>query len=152
MVILITPDGYYVESGDAPEVGRKYALELADTPTQRQNKAFHALLMEYWVSGAHSYIAKNYEEFRDFIKRDLGAGFCLYHWFYWDGEKIVKGKCKNRSDIPKCAEIIGKLKSWSDYTKKERTETIDRLIAEMIQAGVNTRKFSEILEGMEAEK
>lgn len=149
MIILITPDGYTHESGDAPEVGRRYALELADTPTQRQNKAFHALVQEYWTSGAHSYPAKTFGEFRDYIKRDLGAGFCLYHWFYWDGEKMVKGKCENRDGIPAGAEILGKLKSWSDYTKKERTETIDRLIAEMIQAGVNSKKFAEILEGLE---
>ena len=44
----------------------------------------------------------------------------------------------------------GRLKSWADYTKKERTETIDRLISEMHQAGVNSTKFSEILEGMGA--
>jgi len=45
--------------------------------------------------------------------------------------------------------LYGLLKSWADYTKKERTETIDRLIAEMIQAGINSGKFHEILDGME---
>jgi DNA-binding transcriptional regulator YhcF (GntR family) len=45
--------------------------------------------------------------------------------------------------------VYGILKSWHDYTKKERTETIDRLIAEMLQAGVNSNKFHEILRSME---
>jgi len=50
--------------------------------------------------------------------------------------------------IPK-SHIMGKLKSWADYTKKERRQAIDKLIAEMIQVGVNTKKFYEILDGME---
>jgi len=45
--------------------------------------------------------------------------------------------------------IKWRLKSWRDYSKKERMESIDRLIAEMVQAGVNSKKFSEILQGME---
>jgi len=148
MIILITPDGYTHESGDAPEVGRRYALELADTPTQRQNKAFHALVQEYWTSGAHSYPAKTFGEFREYIKRDLGAGFESFVYATPDGIK----KAATREEIPpeynNARYAVGKLKSWSDYTKKERTETIDRLIAEMIQAGVNSKKFAEILEGI----
>ena len=42
-----------------------------------------------------------------------------------------------------------RLKSWSDYTKRERQETISRLIAEMIQAGVHAKKFYEILDQLE---
>ncbi len=44
--------------------------------------------------------------------------------------------------------IRGKLKSWSDYTKKQRKETIDNLISEMLQAGINSNKFQEIMKGM----
>jgi hypothetical protein len=45
-------------------------------------------------------------------------------------------------------DIMGKLKSWADYSKTERRETMDRLIAEMETAGVNTPKYREILAGM----
>jgi hypothetical protein len=42
-----------------------------------------------------------------------------------------------------------RLKSWAGYSKKERQMTIDNLISEMMQAGVNDRHFEEILRGME---
>ena len=45
--------------------------------------------------------------------------------------------------------IKWRLRSWRDYSKKERTETIDRVISEMIQAGINSKKFEEILQGLE---
>ena len=57
-----------------------------------------------------------------------------------------------RTDKDRNNYIRGRLKSWGDYSKKERTETIDKLIAEMIQAGVSSKKFTEILKGMSKEK
>lgn len=149
MVILITDDGYIVESGDAPAVGRRYYLEDATTGTLAQGRAFHALIQEYWRSGAHSYNVKTFDEFRDWIKRDLGAGFDSYVW----ADETGIHKAKSLDEIPSDARadksrILGKLKSWSDYTSKERRETIDRVIAEMHQAGVTSRKFNEILDGM----
>ena len=148
MIIQITPEGFIALSG-APEIGHKYQLEDMAEGTGEQNRAFHALVGEYWKSGAHSYQAKTYEQFRDFIKRDLGAGFESYVYASPEGIK----KAKTLEEIPdeyrRAPYCLGKLKSWSKYTKKQRTETIDRLIAEMLQAGVNTRKFQEILQGME---
>jgi hypothetical protein len=41
------------------------------------------------------------------------------------------------------------LKSWADYSKKERQMTIDNLISEMMQVGVSNKHFDEILRGME---
>jgi hypothetical protein len=43
MIIQITPDGYILLSGDAPEVGRKYSLEDAEDGTLQQSRAFHTL-------------------------------------------------------------------------------------------------------------
>lgn len=62
MIIQITPDGFIHLSGDAPEVGRKYLLEDATEGTQAQNRAFHALVQEYFTSGCHSYNAKTWLE------------------------------------------------------------------------------------------
>ena len=150
MTILITADGEYItESKDVPIVGQRYALEDATTGTGAQNRAFHALIAEYFRTGLHSYPARSFAEFRDYIKRDLGAGFESF--VYASPEGIVK--VKTREEIPaeynNSKYAMGRLKSWADYTLKERRETMDRLISEMNQAGVNTPKYQEILSGME---
>lgn len=140
-------------------VGRYYDAVEADTPTEKQNRAFHALLQEFWASGTHSYNARNFDQFRDFIKRDLGAGFERYRYVEETENGLQWGQRKASLGVPdrvaKDAHgrplIAGVLKSWTDYTKKERTETIDRLISTMIQCGVNSKKFEEILEGMRSD-
>lgn len=143
--------------GQLPDVGAYYFLESAQGGTNAQNKAFHALVMEYWKSGQHSYNASSYLDFRNQIKRHLGAGFEAYIYIEMvSGVPIIKD-AKSIDDIPDHVRnypdfrdiIRGRLKSWSDYTLKERKSTIDNLIADMIQAGVNTKKFQDIMEGLE---
>jgi len=154
MIIQITPDGFIPVSGN-PQVGHKYQLEDLTEGTGEQNRAWHALAQEYWTSGLHSYPAKTFAQFRDYLKRDLGAGFESFVVATPDG--IKKAATKSEAvDILKAFGIdevnryaLGKLKSWADYTKKERIAAIDRLIAEMIQAGCNSAKFQEILKGLE---
>jgi hypothetical protein len=152
MLIQITPDGFLALSKDAPVIGRKYTLEDAETGSGAQNRAWHALAQEYWRTGLHSYPAKTFSEFRDFLKRDLGAGFESFVYASPDG--VVK--VNTREEIPQeynnSKYAMGRLKSWADYTLKERRESIDRLIAEMVQAGVNTPKMEEIIAGMESGK
>ena len=148
MIIQITPDGFIHVSGDVPEIGRKYSLEDVAEGSLAQGKAFHALIQEYWKSGAHSYQCDTFDRFRDLIKRDIGAGFESYVY----ADETGLHKVKTLAEIPESVPLthkMGKLKSWADYTKKERREAIDRVIAEMIQAGVNSKKFHEILQGME---
>jgi hypothetical protein len=136
MRILITAPNVF--TGDPLTVGCSYNVELAAEGTDAQNKTFHALLQCYWASGCHSYEARNYEEFKELIKSYLGAGieeFC--NFANADGTPCPKGRPDYR------------VKSWRDYSKKERRMTIDNLISEMIQAGVNSEHFEEILRGME---
>lgn len=147
MIIQITPDGYIHLSGDAPELGRKYALEDATDGTPQQNRAFHPLVMEFFKSGCHSYTCANWQELKDIIKRDMGAGFESYVYADEAGMHEVKTREEIPAGTPK-THIRGKLKSWSKYTKKQRRETMDLLISTMIQAGVNSKKFHEILGGM----
>jgi len=138
MKILITAPGQFTCNGDDPKTGCYYNCEPAAEGTAAQNKTWHSLLQVYWSSGCHSYKARSFEHFRALIKLFLGAGmekFC--NLVNIDGTPCPEG----REDY--------RLKSWRDYTKKERMETIDRLIAEMIQAGVNTKKFNEILDQLE---
>lgn len=148
MVILITEDGYTAE-GKQPEVGKRYYLTDAESGTEAQNKAFHALIGEYWKSGAHSYNADSFEHFRDLIKLNLGAGAECFVFATPDGIQRAKTLDEVPEEYRTAKYCMTKLKSWARYTKKERRETIDRLIAEMHQVGVNTKKFHEILEGME---
>jgi len=147
---------FVVTDNDAPVVGIKYALEDAENATSSQNRAFHALITEYWSSGMHSYPVKTFGEFRDQIKLKLGAGFEKIIYADIEGNKAVIFEVKTRAEVP--AHILadpdlkrmvkGKLLSWSEYSKKQRTDTIDRLIAEMHAAGCNSKKFELILAGM----
>ncbi len=155
MKILMTSDeSFTVLNGHAPEVGKRYVLEEAETSTSEQSRAFHALLQEYFKSGCYSWPVDSFESLRDMVKRDLGAGF--ERFVYWDGEKVADAKAYE--DIPEAIRngknlhnlCRGRLKSWTDYTKKERSETIDRLIAQMDTSGVNSKKYQEILAGMGA--
>ena len=138
MKILITAPGRF--EGEKLKVACYYNVELADEGTDAQNKTFHALIQCYWASGCHSYNAKNFLHFREIIKLYLGAGAEKYQSLIDDNGKPVEKPV-----------IRYRVKSWARYTKKERSEAIDRLIAEMHQARVQTRKFYEILSGLEKE-
>ena len=147
---------FIMDDDESPIVGGRYDLEDFDNPTNRQNRTFHALLTCYWVSGCHSSSAKDFHRFRDEVKVRLGAGFEKIVYADWIDGKAQIVECKRKDEIPRriledpdLAKIVkAKPLSWADYSKKQRIETIDRLIAEMHFAGVNTKKFHEILEGM----
>jgi hypothetical protein len=154
LIIQITPDGFIHLSGDAPEVGHKYQLEDIAEGSLAQGRAWHALAQEFWASGAHSYNVKTFEEFRDCLKRDIGAGFDKFFVATPDGARKTKRYDEavellmsyGITDIKRYC--YGTLKSWAEYTKKERRDAIDRLISTMDQAGVNTRKYQEIIAGL----
>ena len=158
MKILILPDDQYlIESKTAPIVGRHYSLEDAVSGTAQQNKAFHSLITEYYKSGMHSYDNVDLVEFKKLIKKNLGAGFESFVYVEMDESYPIIRDCKTYEEIPLSIRknyrmksmIRGKLKSWADYTKRQRQKTMDNLISEMQQVGVNTKHFMEILEGME---
>lgn len=154
MRIVITGPGTYESiTADVPDPGMVYQLEDATEGSGAQNRAWHALVSEYWRSGCHSYSAKSFDDFRNQIKRALGAGF--ERFIYVTGDPPTIHDAAKLEDIPHGTPrnlIRGRLKSWSDYSKKERRESIDRLIAEMHEVGVQTKKFYSILEGMEGWK
>ena len=147
-----------ISGGDLPEVGHYYFLESATEGTGAQNRTFHALTLEYFKSGMHSYDATDYSDFKNQIKKHLGQGFESYVYVdYSTKDYPFMNDCKNKKDLPewvidanriKPGMIRGKLKSWSNYTKKQRKTTIDNVISEMLQSGINTHIFQEILKGM----
>lgn len=142
-----------ITSQELPIVGRYYTLEDAIEGTAAQNKTFHALTMEYFRSGHHSYDVSSYAEFKIEIKKHLGEGYeCHFYIVMVNGIPELK-KVKSKDEIP--AEIrkdpsqgLSKMKSFRDYTKKQRKNCIDNVITEMLAAGVNTPKFEEILKGL----
>jgi hypothetical protein len=166
MKLQILPnEEYLMESKDCPTVGRSYYLEDAETGTGKQNRAFHGLIQEYWKSRQHSYKVTDFNDFRNQIKRSLGQGFESYVYAELEATVInsevfyrsrIRG-AKKFMDIPEHIRkdpdmkqmIRGKLKSWADYTKRQRIRCIDNLITEMDEVGVNTKKYHEIREGME---
>ena len=125
-----------------PEIGQAYFLEDASHGTSAQNRMFHLLIDEWEKSGTHSFTGN----LRDQVKLRYGEGFEAY--LYWDGLKIAKVESKD--EVPKDARetpglCFGKLKSWADYTLKQRKKTIDTLISKMIESGVNSKRFNEIV-------
>ena len=88
--------------GDLPEVGCYYFLEKSEPRTGNQNRAFHALVMEYWRSGMHSYDCKSYIDFRNNIKKYLGEGFESYVYVdYMTRDYLFMADCaKKRRSTP----------------------------------------------------
>jgi hypothetical protein len=160
MLILCTGKGTH--TGDSLEPGKYYECSEDGSPTERQNRTFHALVSAWFADGTYSYPAKTARELKDWVKKDLGAGAERRVWitFKPDGKEMWstgKAVTKADADPPENAArdfwgnyiYVDLLKSWADYTRKERTETVDRLVAAMIQSGCNSPKFEEILRGME---
>ena len=158
-ILILDNDKYLPESADKPVPGKHYNLEDAVEGTQAQNKLFHALVTEYWKSGLHpKYGGDDYDSFRDQIKRTIGAGFDRYVYSLLEDDRLKIKVVKHETDIPEFIRnnphgkdaMYGILKSWSAYTKKERQHTIDNLLDDMTAVGVQSKKFDEIREGLDA--
>ena len=159
-VLITGPDSFTVQGKESPEDGRYYTLEPTGKGTLSQNNAFHALVMEYWRWGGHpKYGGDPYTVFRDKIKRDLGAGFSAYVYADISDGKPRIFQVSTFEEIPKHVKedpdrntlIQGKLKSWSEYGKKDRQRTIDNLLDDIVASGCNTHKMDIIIEGMQNE-
>ncbi len=134
---------YLIKSSQKLREGKNY--ELIEKGTLEQNKMFHELVNIYYSSGVFSYDVSSFGEFRNHIKKDFGAGFEYY--LYVDD----KGKIRKTKELGEIGnkDKYGVLKSWSKYTKRERTTTIDRLINEMYTVfyhnNFHSPKFEEII-------
>jgi len=92
---------------------------------------------------------KTFQELKDFIKRDLGVGFENFVYATPEGIKRATTTDEIPEEYRTAQYTMGRLKSWRKYTKRERRETMDALIAQMLLEGVQTKKFNEIMMGME---
>ena len=150
---LLPPDDYKQPLFELYEKAEKkhggyvtISIELPKKPgSEEQNRAWHALIGEYWKSGCSSYDC--YEDMRDSLKLRI-AGAKEYIWLDEDGMQHTTTRV---DDIPQGSYYVAIPKSWTDFTKGDRKEMIDMTIDEMIASGVNSRKFDEIIQGMEGE-
>jgi len=109
--------------------------------TDEQNRTLHALVGEYWRSGCSS--DASFDDIKTRIK--LESAGALYYIYLTDKQHVTP----TLEDIPKGARYVEIPKSWIDFTREERTLAIELLINEMIESGVNTKKFDEIMGGIE---
>ena len=111
--------------------------------TDAQNRAFHSLIGEYWISGLSSY--ESYEDMKDSIKLKVAGPDEFI--FIKDGKvrrsKTLEGIEGRYAEIPK---------SWAQFTLEERKMAIDLVIKEANLAGVNSKKWDEIITGMMEDK
>lgn len=159
------------EGGEAPKLGVAYTLEDATHGTAAQNRAFHSLLNAFylWMEKTDGFIFEDggriydlstpsQEDFREFFKYKYGEGFS--HVQYVDNN-FAMVKVDSIDDVPgdiiqdfnngNRGRIKGVLKSWSDYTLKQRKACIDSLFDVVRASGCNDRKVEEIMEGMQHE-
>lgn len=124
-------------SKDHPELWKKVLAMLdkfgavsivVDKPmkpaTEDQNRAFHALLAEFWKSGMSSY--SSYDALRATMKT------------------VYLTQCFK--EVVVCGKSSIDIKSWSKFTRNERRNSIDCLIKECLQAGFNSKEF-DLLQG-----
>lgn len=93
------------------------------------NALFHGLLTEYYKSGLHS--CGSWQELKDLLKYQFGV--TLHKITLPDDNKYVV------------------LKSEGDYTMAELSALIDGTIKDMLIKGVDSKKFFEILKGIDYE-
>jgi len=171
-ILILENDTYRVESKDAPEVGRYYNLEDAVTGTAAQNKSFHALLNNFWLwmfknnkfqfddNGIiYNLSTPDQASFKDFFKYKYGQGFKHYQYV---NKKFAMVKVKTMEEIPDYVihdfndgnkeRVKGILKSWVDYTKKQRLDCIDMLLTIIYISECDDKKVNEIIDGMQREK
>lgn len=158
-----------IERGE-PIEGRYYYLEDATTGTQAQNKAFHSLLKAWWdwmfktgsltfeFNGVvFNFDTPDHKEFKRLWKARYGAG----NQIYFVNNLCGRERADSYNDIPIYAKsdfeagnkdrIWLDLKSWSDYTKTERKDTIQAMINMIPCSGCDDKKVWEIIEGMSSD-
>ena len=137
------------------EYGYLEVLEEKQYKSRRQNALFHSLLMCFWESKLSSF--DSYEELRNHYKRI--AHLCEVQWentlpeqvkkILWKAIKLLPIQKRYLDEI--CELLRGRVvtwHSWSECSKEMARLTLDQLLNDMHDAGVNSKKFEEILKGL----
>ena len=123
--------------------------------SRQQNALFHSLLSCFWDSGCSSF--ESYKSMR-FHYKDIAH---LIEYVFTNDLKeetkqmlwrAVKLLPIDESERKKVVELLkGKTlieHSWAESTKGMAKIAIDQLLNDMHEAGVNSKKFEEILKGL----
>ncbi len=92
------------------------------------NSLFHSLLQEFWKSGCSSF--NDYDTLRNHYKKQ--AGLIITDKISLEGITLIKETHK----------------SWTNVTQANASIAISQLKADMFEAGVNSKKFDEIMKGL----
>jgi hypothetical protein len=105
----------------------------AELGTEEQNRAMHALLTAYYLTGLHSAPdGTTLDVFKIYMKMLYGPCYAMD----FNNKRVI---------IPK---------SWADYSKHERSEFVDALISEINQSGAyaESPKIREIIDGFSSKE
>ena len=138
------------------EYGYIEVLDEKQYKSKNQNSLFHSLLMCFWDSKLSSF--ESYEDLRNHYKRV--AHLCDVKWEnrLKDTTKTILWKAIQLLPLPpeEVAEITELLRgrtitwrSWADCSKDMARIALDQLINDMTFAGVNSKKFQEIMRGLD---
>lgn len=120
--------------------------------SKKQNNLFHSLLMCFWESKLSSF--DSYEDLRNHYKRIAHLCDVKFENNLPEQVKSILWKAIQILPIPKryldeiCELLKGRTvtwRSWADCSKEMARITLDQLISDMINAGVNSKKFNEIM-------
>ncbi len=161
-----------LSGSEFPEVGAYYYLtkEIPEG-TDKQNKTLHPLLICFynWMLRNDTYQFEengieydfrcpDWKYLKEIFKMRYGAGADHYEYV---NDKYQMVRISDIKELPdyvmedfkggNTGRIKGIPKSWSKYNKKQRTQLIDNLLNIMRSVGVDSKKFSEIQEGLEDE-
>ena len=159
MKITITDNGYISQSPQTPIPGKTYYLEDADAYTPPMRKLWESLVEIAYRSGQFSVDTIDKYRFRNWVKLTYGEGF--YRLRYVSDQKEMI-EVKSADDIPdnivldfeagNKKRILGVLKSTTKYSKKQFRRMIDNTISAMIDRGIDTLEFRDILTEVKNEK
>lgn len=124
--------------------------------SREQNNLFHSLLKCFWESKLSSF--DSYEELRNHYKRI--AHLCEVQWentlpeqvkkILWKAIQLLPIQKRYLDEI--CELLRGRVvtwHSWSECSKEMARVVLDQLINDMTFAGVNSKKFQDIMRGLD---
>jgi len=129
------------------EHGGFFTVELKPVQkpgSEEQNRTFHALLNAFFATGCASY--DSFQTMRDAFKiRAAGVG--EYKVITYRG--VITVESIDGYDGYPTVEIP---KSWTQFTKAQRSEAIQMVLDEIMASGASSKKLDEIIAGMQEDK
>lgn len=110
-----------------------------ESKTGAQNRTLWALLNHWFESGMSSFSAKTIQHFKQQVKLELSENPVEKF------NRIIDEKGNNLKE----PIVDYRIRSFADYTKEEMKQIISAIISNMIQCGINDKKFEEIIKGLD---